>query len=80
LRIEEGDEYWFAYFNHKKLYFLKEDVVILPISNITIEDLAYWFLQNILLHQEDIKKHGICSIHVKVYNGPGQSGGASWDG
>lgn len=78
LQIEEDGEYMSAYFNHKKLLFLKEDIIILPISNITIEELSFWFLQKILEDQQEIEQHGISGITIKVYNGPGQSGGATW--
>ena len=40
LKLEEDGDYWIAHFNHKKLPFLKEDVVILPLTNITIEELS----------------------------------------
>ncbi len=78
LRLEDSGEYWIAHFNNKKLPFLKEDVIIMPLTNITIEELSLWFLQKILEHQQDIECHGIRGISVKVYNGPGQSGGACW--
>jgi len=77
LKLEEDGDYWIAHFNHKKLPFLKEDVVILPLTNITIEELSYWFLQKIL-EEKSIEGDGISGITVKVWNGPGQSGGASW--
>lgn len=78
LKLEENGDYWVAEFNHKKLPFLKEDVIILPVTNITIEELSYWFLQKMLERSDDIKKHGIRGITIKVYNGPKQCGGASW--
>lgn len=78
LQLEDNGDYWIAHFNHKKLFFLKEDVVVLPLTNITIEELAYWFLQKLLEEQPIIESHGIHGITVKVYNGPGQSAGASW--
>lgn len=78
LQLEDHNDYWIAHFNQKKLSFLKEDVVILPLTNITIEELSHWFLQKILEEQKVIENHGIQGINVKVYNGPGQSGGASW--
>ena len=78
LELKEEGDYWLAYFNHKKLPFLKEDVVILPLTNITIEELSHWFLQKLLEHPGEIESHGIRGITVKVYNGPGQSGAASW--
>lgn len=78
LRLEDDGDYWNAYFDHKKLPFLKDDVVILPISNVTIEELSYWFLQQILAQSPEIAEHGIQAMTVKVYNGPGQCGGATW--
>lgn len=79
LRIEDDGEYWVAHFNHKKMPFLKEDVVLLPITNITIEELSYWFLQQLLDSRQEIEDHVIHRITVKVYNGPGQAGGATWE-
>ena len=79
LKLEENEEYLIAHFNHKKIPFLKEDVVTLPLTNITIEELSHWFLQKILEEQQqDIAQHGIRGITVKVYNGPGQSAATSW--
>jgi 6-pyruvoyltetrahydropterin/6-carboxytetrahydropterin synthase len=79
LKLEEQADYWVAHFNHKKLPFLKEDVLILPITNVTIEELAFWFLQNLLSDQQELTAHAIHSMAVKVYNGPKQSAGATWD-
>lgn len=78
LKLEDEGEYVIAYFNNKKMSFLKDDVVILPVSNITIEELSHWFLQKIIENPSDLERHAISAITVKVYNGPGQSGGASW--
>lgn len=78
LKIEDNGLYWLAHFNNQPLPFLKEDVVILPLSNITIEELSHWFLQKIVEDKQSLHDHSIVSITVKVYNGPGQSAGASW--
>lgn len=78
LLLKEENEYLTAYFNQKKLPFLKDDVVVLPLTNITIEELSHWFLQKLLENSQEIEGHGIIGMMVKVYNGPGQSGGASW--
>jgi len=72
LKIEDQADYWIAHFNQKKLPFLKEDVVLLPLSNITIEELANWFLQTLLEEAVEIPTHGITGITIKVYNGPGK--------
>lgn len=79
LKLEENGDYWLAHFNHQKIPFLKEDVIILPLTNITIEELSHWFLHHLLKEKEQLIIHAIHGISVKVYNGPGQSGGASWE-
>ena len=78
LQLEDKDDYIIAHFNQKKIPFLKEDIILLPLTNITIEELSHWFLQNILADAPEITQHAIHGIAIKVYNGPGQSGGASW--
>jgi len=78
LRLEESGDYLIAHFNHQKIPFLKEDIIILPLTNITIEELSHWFLQQLLEDASGLSQHAIHGITVKVYNGPGQSAGASW--
>lgn len=78
LQLEEDGDYCIATFNHKKIPFLKDDVIILPLTNITIEELSHWFLQKILEDQEGMESNGIRGLTVKVYNGPGQSAASSW--
>lgn len=78
LKFEEAGEYLTAEFNHKKIPFLKEDIILLPVTNITIEELANWFLESIITDKQELANHAIHGITIKVFNGPGQSGGASW--
>lgn len=78
LKLEESGDYIHGYYDGKKLPFLKEDVIILPLTNITIEELSHWFLQKLLEDQSQIENDLIHGITVKVFNGPGQSGGARW--
>jgi len=79
LRLEEMDDMWFAHFANERIPFLKRDVIILPICNVTIEELSYWFLQQLILDPTELNALGIQKIMVKVFNGPGQSGGACYD-
>lgn len=78
LKLEDGQDYWYAHFNGQKIPFLKQDVRILPLSNITIEELSNWFLQQLLSDKTNLALHKIKKVSVNVFNGPGQSGGASW--
>lgn len=77
LTIEAGkndDEYVNASFDGKKMPFLKEDVVVLPLSNITIEALSSWFLSQLIVDKNELRKHAILDIQVDVFNGLEQSG------
>lgn len=78
LRIEDQGDFWIAHFQEEKIPFLKRDIVILPISNITIEELSCWFLQQLTQDQTELAHHQIQAITIQVYNGPGQSGAAHW--
>lgn len=78
LKLEETDDMWLAHFNQERIPFLKRDALILPITNITIEELSFWFLQQLTEQPDMVKQQGIREITVRVFNGPGQSGGAEW--
>ena len=78
LTIEDNDTMWLAHFNNEKIPFLKRDVVILPICNATIEELSHWFLEQLVTNTEELAKHGIHGMTISVFNGPSQSGSASW--
>lgn len=78
LKIEDQGEYWVAHFHGEKLPFLKRDIVILPVSNITIEELSAWFLKQLVQDEKELKEHQIQAITIQVYNGPGHSGSARW--
>lgn len=73
LAISETGDYIEAIFNGKKLFFLKEDVKLLPIRNITLEELSDWFVQEMLSDQSFIQNHKISKIGIHVYNGLEQS-------
>ena len=78
LRLEEADGFWIGHFNEKKIPLPKEDVCILPLSNITIEELSHWFLEKLIENQAEIIEHAIAKLVVKVFNGPNQSAEAHW--
>ncbi len=78
LDITESGDYVYAVFNREKIPFLKRDVLILPIANITLEELSRWFLEQFLEDQTRLNDDGVHRIEVKVYSGPGQSASAFW--
>lgn len=78
LRIEEENDMVYAHFNKERIPFLKRDVTILPVCNITIEELSHWFLQKLIMDEIELKRHKIQGIIVRVFNGPEQSGASRW--
>lgn len=78
LKIEDKDAYYHAHFNNEVMIFLKRDVTILPITNITVEELSNWFLNQILSDENELRTNRIVAIKIKVFSGPGQLGSSSW--
>lgn len=76
LSLEDTGDMWIAHFSDERIPFLKRDVVILPVTNVTIEELSHWFLEQLSDDKKIFVQHGIKNITVKVFNGPGQSGSA----
>lgn len=78
LQITEENDYYYAHFNQEKIPFLKNDVVILPVVNVTVEELSYWFVKQLTQDGEELLKNGIQEVTVKVFSSPGRSGSSSW--
>jgi 6-pyruvoyltetrahydropterin/6-carboxytetrahydropterin synthase len=78
LTVEEKGEYYYAYFNEDKIPFLKKDVLLLPLKNINVEELAKWFIKQLTADKEAIEKYRILDIHLQVFSAPGQGASACW--
>ncbi len=78
LTTTEDDVYYYFTFNQKKMPFLKEDVTILPVTNITVEELSRWFVKELIRDQSELDKHRIEHVLVKVFSAPGQSASHAW--
>jgi len=78
LQHSEDDDYHYFTFNHKKIPFLKEDVKIMPLTNITVEELSRWLVEELIKDKEELDKHLIEKVLVKVFSAPGQSGSFEW--
>lgn len=79
LRIEEKSDYTYVHFNGEKIPFLKRDIKILPVENITLEELAYYFLQEFVAEFVQKSGHPISRADMRVFSGPGQSANAVWE-
>jgi 6-pyruvoyltetrahydropterin/6-carboxytetrahydropterin synthase len=78
LQHSEDEDYHYFVFNHKKIPFLKEDVTILPLTNITVEELSRWFVNELIRDEAELNKHRIEKIVVKIFSAPGQSASHEW--
>lgn len=71
LTLEEQDGYLVACYAEERLPFLPRDVRTLPIRNITVEELASWFLEHVEADPE-VAAQNINTLELQVSSGPGQ--------
>ncbi len=78
LTTTEDELYYYFTFNHKKIPFLKEDVTILPVINITVEELSRWLLETLIADEQELLRHRIEKVVIKVFSAPGQGASHTW--
>lgn len=77
LTLTRGGDYLIAEFADERIPFLPRDVLTLPVRNITVEELAPWFLER--LHgDEQVVALGLRQFQLRVSSGPGQWATACW--
>ena len=77
LVVERDAEHVFAVFGSERIPFLAGDVRVLPLANITLEELARHFLER-LRDAGDFAAWGIAWLEVGVDAGPGQQAVRAW--
>jgi 6-pyruvoyltetrahydropterin/6-carboxytetrahydropterin synthase len=77
LRLSNQDGYLIAEFAGERIPFLPRDVVTLPLRNITVEELAPWFLSQLRCDAE-VRDQSISRILLQVSSGPGQWAESAW--
>jgi 6-pyruvoyltetrahydropterin/6-carboxytetrahydropterin synthase len=77
LEIDEQDDYTYIVFNDERIPFLQRDLKLLPIRNITVEELAQ-YLMGKLLEREDIQTLAIDHMLLRCASGEGQWASAKW--
>ncbi len=78
LKLEEQSAHWIVHFNQQHFSFLKTDAVVLPICNVTLEELSGWFLAQLTVAPAALAEQGILGIQVKVFNGRDESASVRW--
>lgn len=79
LSHEEDDDYHYFIFNGKKMPFLKQDVTLMPLTNITVEELSKWFIEQLTEDKAMLKQHKLERIVVKVFSAPRQGASHEWN-
>ena len=77
LQVREEQDEVTALFANERLRFLRRDVRVLPVRNVTVEELAGWFLAR-LTAQDALRDLPIDTLTLRVSSGPGQWAGAQW--
>jgi len=78
LEIVEGGGQVLARFGDEDIPFLKRDVLVLPIANVTLEELAGLLLDKVVQVRDALGHAQIEGITIKVFSGPGQNASAQW--
>lgn len=78
LTIDEADGQVVALFADERMVFLKRDVKLLPVRNVTCEELAGYLLSGLVETMASAPEHAVNRVVVKVSSGPGQSASAEW--
>jgi len=73
--LEEDDQEVRVTFACKMLRFLRDETIVLPIVNVTVEELAHYLLAQLLAESGD---ESLVEVEVGVSSGPGQTGSALW--
>ncbi|KIG16372.1 Folate biosynthesis protein PTPS-III [Enhygromyxa salina] len=78
LRIESDERHVFCLFADERIPFLAKDVLLLPVSNVTLEELSRLMLERVkgIMAPSDLAQ--VRQVVVKVFSGPGQSASATW--
>ena len=75
--IEQGNDYVTVVFGGERLPFLRRDVKLLAVRNVTVEELAHWFVEQ-LTATADFAKLPVDALELRVSSGPGQWARSTW--
>lgn len=77
LQIELNKDYTVVVFNDERIPFLPRDIMLLPVRNVTVEELSTYFLDR-LVHTPKIVEQDIHQIVLRCSSGEGQWAKAVW--
>lgn len=77
LRIERGERLVIAHYSDEQIPFLPRDVLVLEVRNVTVEELAGWFVTR-LLAEPEIAAQDVRHMKVRVSSGTNQWAAREW--
>ena len=69
-----------AFYSDEVLRFLPRDVSLLPVKNVTIEELSRLFGERLIEDRALLRAQGVDEVRVKCASGPGQWASWTWEG
>ncbi len=73
--IERVNDEIYAHFNGRVLKFLADETWVLPITNVTVEELSHLLLNELIASADD---PDLVEVELTVSSGSGQAGSAVW--
>jgi 6-pyruvoyltetrahydropterin/6-carboxytetrahydropterin synthase len=81
LRIDASDPGEIrAHYADELLRFLPRDVTLLPVKNVTVEELSRLFGERLVEDRDVLAEQGVSGVVVKCASGPGQWASWTWEG
>lgn len=75
LNIDSQGDQLRVIFNGQTMYFRADETLVLPMVNITVEELSYFLLQRLL---DDFEDPLVQELELGVASGPGQEASSRW--
>ena len=79
LTIDEDRDNYYATCNGQRMAFLKTDTRVLPVRNITVEELSHYLLGQLLEDRNFIDQRQINRLEIRISSGTGQWGTSIWE-
>ena len=77
LRVEHGESLVIAHYSDEQIPFLPRDVLVLDVRNVTVEELAGWFVTR-LLAEPEIARQDVRRLRIRVSSGTNQWAAREW--
>lgn len=80
LKIDDSDPHEIrAYYADEVLRFLPRDVTLLPVTNVTVEELSRMFGELLIEDRALLEAQGVHAVLLKCASGPGQWASWAWE-